>query len=230
MEDASSVDLDGSQLVNQLAAALSGASLTPAQQQVLGILQQWVVDPAWPGGVPGAHRRDRAGSGSYEQGNAVAIMDALYPRLAHAIFDPSLDASQFQDLLNINGLNNPPGPTGSAYDGGWEGYLQRSLRQALNPGIANGYSQSYCGSGALAACQAALQNALQGTIDALTSAYGSSDPTKWTCSRSNSGSGQCNPANDDIQFSSVGVVGVPNMPWVNRPTFQQVVSYQQHRK
>ena len=229
MEDAGTVDLDGSQLVPQMAAALSGAPLTAAQQQVLGILQQWVTDPAWAGGVPGAHRRDRSGSGSYEQGNAVAIMDALYPRLAHAVFDPWLDGSQFSLLRGINPLNNPPGPVGSAYDGGWEGYLQRALRQAANPAIANPYSQNYCGSGTLPACQAALQAALQGTIDALTGAYGTADPTQWTCSRSNTGSGQCSPAVDDIQFSAVGVGSVPNMPWVNRPTFQQVVSYASQR-
>ncbi len=229
MEDAGSVDLDGAQLVGQLASALNGAALTPAQQQVLGILQQWLADSAWSGSVPGAHRRDRSGSGSYEQGNAVAIMDALYPRLAHAIFDPTLDSAQFAMLQGIVPLNNPPGPGGSAYDGGWEGYLQRALRQAANPAIANPYSQNYCGSGSLGACQAALQNALQSTVDALTSAYGSADPAQWTCSRANSGSGQCNPANDDIVFSSVGIVGVPNMPWVNRPTFQQVVSYATQR-
>jgi acyl-homoserine lactone acylase PvdQ len=229
MEDAGTVDLDGSQLVAQLAAALSGASLTPAQQQVLGILEQWLQDPAWPGNVPGAHRRDRGNTGSYEQGDAVAIMDNLYPRIAHAIFDPWLDSSQFSRLLDLNSLNNPPNAQGSSYDGGWEGYLQRSLRQAVNPAIANGYSQSYCGSGSLSACQAALQTALQGTIDSLTSAYGTADPTQWTCSRSDTGSGQCNPANDDIQFSAVGVGTVPNMPWVNRPTFQQVVSYPSQR-
>jgi len=225
MEDAGSVDLDGAQLISQLSSALSGAVLTPAQQQVLTILQQWQADPAWAGSVPGAHRRDRSGSGSYEQGNAVAIMDALYPRLAHAIFDPWLDSSQFSQLQGINPLNNPPNPQGSSYDGGWEGYLQRALRQAVNPAIANPYSQSYCGSGALATCQVALQAALQSSIDALTAAYGTADPTQWSCSRSNTAAGQCNPATDDIRFSAVGVGTVPNMPWVNRPTFQQVVSY-----
>jgi hypothetical protein len=234
MEDGGTVDLDGSQLVGPLAAALSGAPLTAAQQQVLGILQAWLPDPAWnPSTVAGAHRRDVDGNGSYDAGtagNAVTIMDALYPRLAHAIFDPWLNGPQFSLLQGINGLNNAPGPTGSAYDGGWEGYIQRALRQAANPGIANPYSQNYCGSGSLAACQAALQAALQGTIDALTTAYGTADPTRWSCSRSNSGSGQCNPAHDDIQFSAVGVGTVPNMPWVNRPTFQQVVSYQAQRQ
>jgi hypothetical protein len=229
MEDGGSVDLDGSQLVPQVASVLSGVALTAQQSQALSILQQWVVDPAWSGSVPGAHRRDRSGSGSYEQGNAVAIMDALYPRLAHAIFDPWLNSGQFGQLTGIMGLNNPPGPVGSAYDGGWEGYLQRALRQAVNPAIANGYSQSYCGSGSLSACQAAVQNALQGALDSLTAAYGTADPTAWTCSRSNTNASQCNPANDDIQFSAVGVGTVPGIPWVNRPTFQQVVSYHEQR-
>jgi hypothetical protein len=60
------------------------------------------------------------------------------------------------------------------------------------------------------------------------------------CSRSNPtggrapGSGQasgveCNPQFDDIQYSALGVGTVPSMPWVNRPTFQQVVSFPSHR-
>ncbi|HEV7679719.1 MAG TPA: penicillin acylase family protein [Candidatus Dormibacteraeota bacterium] len=230
MEDGGTVDLDGAQLVSQMAAALTGATLTAAQQQVLGILQQWSADPVWGSAVPGAHRRDRSGSGAYEQGNAVAVMDALYPLLTHAVFDPWLNASQYDQLRGLMGVNNPPGALGSAYDGGWEGYLQRSLRQAVNPAVANGYSQSYCGGGSLPACQSALTGALQGAIDSLTSAYGSADPAAWTCSRSNSAAGTCNPAGDDIHFSAVGVGTVPNMPWVNRPTFQQVVSYAGHRR
>src|SRR5664280_1055147 len=131
---------------------------------------------------------------------------------------------------------------GSAYDGGWEGYLQRSLQQAVNPAIAHGYSQVYCGgngsggNGDLASCQAALKSALDSTISQLTSIYGSGDPNAWTCSRSNDtgglapGSGQadsarCNPSLDDIQYSALGVGKVPSTPWVNRPTFQQVVQF-----
>jgi acyl-homoserine lactone acylase PvdQ len=245
MEDGGTVDLDGAQLVPQMVRVLKGASLTSAQQQVLTILKKWLVDPAWGDGkddVPGAHRRDRSGSGSYEQGNAVAIMDALYPRLTHAIFDPWLDSSQYGQLAGINGIDDIPRSQGSAYDGGWEGYLQRSLLQAL--GRANHpYSQSYCGAGSLAACQAALQGALQSTIDALTSTYGNdANPKDWTCSRSNPGStvtdnegtGQvagveCNPLRDDITYTALGVGTVPGMPWVNRPTFQQVVQYEAGR-
>ena len=252
MEDAGSVDLDGSQLVPQIAAVLRGAALTPAQAQVLSILQSWAADSFWGAGVTGAHRRDRSGSGSYEQGNAVTIMDKLYPRLAHAVFDPWLaprpnsnDGDSFGMLAGLNPLNDPPRAQGSAYDGGWEGYLQRALRQALNPRIPNGYSQVYCGGangrgGNLASCRAALKSALQTTIDQLTSIYGSSDPASWTCARANDtggadpGSGQndstrCNPELDDIQYSAIGVGTVPSMPWVNRPTFQQVVQYPAQR-
>jgi acyl-homoserine lactone acylase PvdQ len=221
MEDAGSVDLDGSQLVNQLKAALAGATLTPAQSQVLAILGSWASG--------GAHRRALANLNRYDEGTAVAIMDQLYPRVAQAVFDPWLDSSQFARMAGIMGLNNPPGPLGSAYDGGWEGYLQRSLTQAVNPTTSPAYSQSYCGGGALATCQKALIAAIQATIDAETKAYGSSNPASWTCDRANTGAGQCNPAADDIVFSAVGVESIPNMHWVNRPTFQQVVEYPAHR-
>jgi acyl-homoserine lactone acylase PvdQ len=248
MEDAGTVDLDGAQLIGPIAAVLHGASLTPAEQQVLGILQSWSKDKFWGSAVPGAHRRDRTGSGSYEQGNAVAIMDKLYPRLAHAIFDPWLaprpnggEPDSFAELAGLNSLNDLPRAQGSAYDGGWEGYLQRSLQQAVNPTLAHGYSQVYCGgngsggNGNLSSCQAALKSALDSTISQLTSLYGTSDPSAWTCSRSNEtgrapGSAQadnakCNPSLDDIQYSVLGVGKVPSMPWVNRPTFQQVVQF-----
>jgi acyl-homoserine lactone acylase PvdQ len=248
MEDGGSVDLDGSQLVGPIAAALRGASLTSPEKQVLGILQSWSKDKFWGSGVPGAHRRDRSGSGSYEQGNAVAIMDKLYPRLAHAVFDPWLAPANagepdiFGQLTGMVSLNDLPRAQGSAYDGGWEGYLQRSLQQAVNPAIAHGYSQAYCGgngtggNGELASCQAALKSALDSTISQLTNIYGSSDPNAWTCSRSNETGGRapgtaqadsvrCNPSLDDIQHSVLGVGKVPSMPWVNRPTFQQVVQF-----
>jgi acyl-homoserine lactone acylase PvdQ len=217
MEDAGSVDLDGSQLVTHVAAVLAGASLTPAQGQVLALLQAWAA--------AGAHRRALVDPGAYDMGSAVAIMDALYPRLAHAVFDPWLNGSQFGQLVSINGIDNPPGPGGSAYDGGWEGYLQRALDQALSPSIANPYSQSYCGAGSLGACRAAVVGALQATIDALAASYGTADPSAWTCARSNTGSGQCNPARDDIQFQATGALQIPGIPWVNRPTFQQVVQF-----
>ena len=79
--------------------------------------------------------------------------------------------------------------------------------------------------GSAGRCQAAVIAALQATVDALSASYSSADPTTWTCSRTNQGTGQCNPAADDIHFSAVGVESVPDIPWINRPTFQQVVQF-----
>jgi acyl-homoserine lactone acylase PvdQ len=238
MEDAGTVDLDGSQLVQPIAAVLNGASLTAPEQQVLGILQSWAPDGFWGGSVQGAHRRDRSGTGSYEQGNAVAIMDSLYRYLPHAVFDATLNGDQFNRLLALQGINDIPRGQGSAYDGGWEGFLQRSLKQAVGQATSP-YSQSYCGNGSLSACQQALIAAIDKTIAELTRTYGSASPSSWTCTRAGAfGAGdstgqvqgqKCDPGHDDIHFSAVGVAGVPSMMWVNRPTWQQVVNYTAHR-
>jgi len=37
------------------------------------------------------------------------------------------------------------------------------------------------------------------------------------------------PAYDAIGFRPLGIVGQPSIPWQNRPTFQQVVSFPAHR-
>src|SRR4029077_3735735 len=116
MEDGGTVDLDGSQLVNQIAAVLNGVTLTAPQQQALNTLTAWAADPFWGSGVPGAHRRDRKSTGSYEQGTAVAIMDELYPRLTHAVFDPWLNTSQYSQLTGLNSIDDLPRAQGSAYD------------------------------------------------------------------------------------------------------------------
>ncbi len=37
------------------------------------------------------------------------------------------------------------------------------------------------------------------------------------------------PEYDAIAFQTLGIVGQPDIPWQNRPTFQQVVSFPAHR-
>jgi len=235
MEDAGTVDLDGAQLIGPMSDVLAGTSLSAAESQALGLLTTWVKDPAWGSAVPGAHRRDRANTGSYEQGNAVALMDALYPHLTHTVFDPALPNGLYGQLAGINGINDLPRGQGSAYDGGWEGYVQRALKQAVGKARFR-YSQSYCGMGSLAACQAAVRGALDAAISDLTNTYGSGDPATWTCTRAGAAgtNGQvpgqkCDPGQDDIHFNVVGLANMPNMPWVNRPTWQQVVNYVANR-
>src|SRR5438445_285406 len=116
MEDAGSVDLDGSKLVPPMLAVL-GPGGKPEERRVLGLLAGWVQ----PDDL-GAHRRESAGDpNSYQQGNAVAIMDALYPNLVHAIFDPWLGdhnapGNLYPKVFALKKLSDAPGPVGSAYD------------------------------------------------------------------------------------------------------------------
>jgi hypothetical protein len=170
----------------------------------------------------------------YADGNAVAIMDKLYPNVVSAIFnpwfgDPSSSSSIYAKVFALDPLYDPAQyqGLGSAYDGsagGWESYVNTVLRQVLSPNIADAYSQSYCGD--LAACRQRMKSALDQTIGQLTTAYGSANPNDWTCSRSNDISkGQCNPKVEDIKFSPLGAQSIPDIAWINRPTFQQVLQF-----
>jgi hypothetical protein len=170
----------------------------------------------------------------YADGNAVAVMDKLYPNLVSAIFnpwfgDPSSSSSIYSRVYALEPLYDPAQyrGQGSAYDGsagGWESYVNTVLRQVLSPNIANAYSQSYCGN--LSDCRERMRSALDQTIAQLTTAYGSANPNDWTCSRSNDTSkGQCNPKVEDIKFSPIGAQSIPDIAWINRPTFQQVVQF-----
>jgi hypothetical protein len=37
--------------------------------------------------------------------------------------------------------------------------------------------------------------------------------------------GQCNPKVEDIKFSPLGAQSIPDIAWINRPTFQQVLHF-----
>jgi acyl-homoserine lactone acylase PvdQ len=210
MESAASVDLWGPQL---LAYALNVIGSDPSVAAQVQTLQQWLTS--------GAHRRDRSGSGVYEQIGAIKLMDAWYPRMLHAIFNPASIGVPCGSDANPAGAATPPelcddapGPVGSAYIEGWYGYAQKALQMALGQHPAQPYSRSYCGAGSLTACRTALVSSLKA---AATASSGASDTGTTRA--------------DDIKFSGVGLFGPGEngIPWQNRPTFQQVVDIPGHR-
>jgi len=70
----------------------------------------------------------------------------------------------------------------SAYDGGWEGYLQRSMQAGRLAGATTPVFPELLRErqpGGLPDCPP--DGRCRGTVDALTSLYGSSDPASWTC-------------------------------------------------
>jgi acyl-homoserine lactone acylase PvdQ len=204
MEDAGTVDLRGSQV---LPYALQLIGSEPGLTAVLDKLHTWVVN--------GAHRRDRNHDGVYDETSAVAIMDEWYLRMIHAAFDPQLGG-----IYNLVPMTFDDSPSdcdpqcgvGSSYQDGYYGYLQRVFKMALGISAAP-YSQLHCADGTAAGCRAALVQSLNDAVQALTTKFGSSNPDTWSA----------DPSQDAVIQRAVGVVTVPAIHWINRPTFQQVV-------
>jgi acyl-homoserine lactone acylase PvdQ len=198
MESAATVDLKGTQV---LPFALQVVGNDPRVSQQTATLSAWAAT--------GAHRRDRSGSGAYEQIDAIKLMDAWYPRMLEAIFGPAL-GDAFPVVPEM--FDDAPGPLGSAYIEGWYGYAQKALQTALGQPVAQPYSTGYCGGSSLPACREALVTALL-------------DATPVAAARDSAAATRA----DDIHFSSVGLGKVPDIPWQNRPTLQQIVDIPGHR-
>ena len=175
----------------------------PSLQPYLGILADWASS--------GAHRIDRDADGQYDDQAAVALMDEWWPRLIPAMFDPEL-----ADLYGLTPMtfDDHPGPSGSAFLDGYYGYVEKAARMALGRAVPDPYDVLACGDGTRAGCRAVLAQSLQQAVDTL-----GSDPSSWDACES------C----DAIHFTAVGLVTVPDIPWQNRPTFQQVVQVTEHR-
>jgi acyl-homoserine lactone acylase PvdQ len=234
METAASQDLDGLTILPAFLAAVRGRPEPPGVRQMLATLKAWYTG--------GAHRLLSAPDDTqYEQAAAVAIMDQLTPAIIKAIFDPLFAAGG----TNGNGYNvfpmgftntpdNGGAHQGSAYDGGWEGYTQMALDQMVGRKVAEPFGHAVtarlCGTGGLKKCGPELDAALKSTYQALVKANkGSTDVALWTQDSATRAAKVTMPQYDAIGFQMLGVVGQPSLPWQNRPTFQQVVSFPSHR-
>ena len=234
METAASQDLDGLTILPALLKAVGGRHEPAGVDQMLAALRAWHAT--------GAHRiLSSASDAQYEQADAVAIMDQLTPAVIGALFDPLFAAggtnSGGYDVFPMGFVNEPfngGGHLGSAYDGGWEGYTIKALDQLTGTGVAQPFSSvvtaKLCGGGGLSGCGPALDAALESAYQALVKANGGSkNVATWTQDANTVAAGLTMPAYDAIGFRSLGIVGQPSIPWQNRPTFQQVVSFPAHR-
>ncbi|MGH8922623.1 MAG: penicillin acylase family protein, partial [Actinomycetes bacterium] len=242
METAATQDLDGLTVLPQLLTYLHGRPEPPGVTAMVDQLSAWYA--------AGAHRRKAAaGDSQYQHAAAVAIMDEVVPNLIQAIYDPIFAAGGIggQDsnggattpaysILPMQWVNTPNSGgahLGSAYDGGWEGYLQKTLQQLQGQSVPAPFTSvvtdRWCGSGP-AGCGAAIDAALATTYQSLVQANGgSSDVVSWTASSASAAAGQTMPQYDSIHFKAIGAATQPNIDWQNRPTFQQVVEFMRHR-
>ena len=234
METAASQDLDGLTILPALLAAVHGRAEPIGVRQMLATLEAWYAS--------GAHRLLSAPGGTqYGQAAAVAIMDQLTPAIIKAIFDPLFAAGgtsgngySIFPMGFTNAPDNGGSHLGSAYDGGWEGYTVMALDQMMGRRVAEPFGHAVtarlCGTGGLRNCGPALDAALESTYQALVKANkGSANVALWTADTATVAAKLTMPEYDAIGFRTLGVVGQPSIPWQNRPTFQQVVSFPSHR-
>jgi hypothetical protein len=234
METAATQDLDGLTILPALLRAIRGQHQPAGVRQMLAVLQVWLAS--------GAHRLLASPSDTqYEQAAAVAIMDQLTPAVIKAIFGLLFAAggtnADGYDILPMGFVNEPDNDgahLGSAYDGGWEGYTVKALDQMTGRRVAQPFSPTViarlCGKGSLSHCAPALDAALESTYRALLKANGgSANVALWTADTNTAAAGLTMPEYDNIAFRALGLVGQPDIPWQNRPTFQQVVSFPAHR-
>ncbi len=209
MEDAGSVDLRGDAVLPWALRVLRTQPIAdPELQHAVDVLANWYAT--------GAHRFDRDRNGTYEFTEAVRIMDAWWPRLVDAQFQPTLGDELFDRLQDMVGIDNAPsGGNGSAYQTGWYGYAQKDLRTELGRKVKGRYSREYCGGGKLGTCRdsllASLKDALAHDSDAELYPNGPCEGM------------DAQACGDAIRYTTTGAIGQPRQPWINRPTFQQAV-------
>jgi acyl-homoserine lactone acylase PvdQ len=234
METAATQDLDGLTVLPALLAAVRGHAQPAGVAKMLAALRTWHAG--------GAHRiLATPRSQQYQQAAAVAIMDQLTPTLTKAIFSPLFAAGgvgpqgfRVFPMGFVNDPNNNGGHLGSAYDGGWEGYLVKALGQFAGRKVAQPFGAAVttrlCGASGLRHCLPALDTALAATYRAMVKANkGSTKVASWTADAATVAARVTMPEYDAIAFQALGIVGQPDLPWQNRPTFQQVVSFPAHR-
>jgi acyl-homoserine lactone acylase PvdQ len=240
MATAASQDLDGLTALPDLLGYLKGRTEPAGVTAMLTELQSWLDD--------GAHRQKAQHSDTqYRHAAAVAIMDELMPDLIEAIYNPLLAAGgiggqgstggattpgySILPMQFVNTPNSGDAHLGSAYDGGWEGYLETTLQQlrGLSPADAFGaeITGTWCGSRP-SSCPAAIDAALLKVYNDLVTANGSPDVSSWTASTASHAENVPMPTYDGIVFRAIGVVSQPEIDWQNRPTFQQVVEFFRH--
>jgi acyl-homoserine lactone acylase PvdQ len=171
--------------------------------ELLMLLESWRAK--------GASRLDRDLDGKIDDPGA-AIMDAAWPKLADAVMRPIL-GPLVDRLAQLMPRDDAPNPGGSSYLSGWYGYVEKDLRRFFG---GNGFATRFCGAGDLGRCRADLWAALDAAGDELQAAQGP-NPSAW----------RADATAERIRFS--GFLA-DTMRWANRPTFQQVVSFANHRR
>ena len=210
VQDAATEDVRAKALLPELLAVIGNDRRTTEARR---LLSDWLAD--------GAHRVDRARTGSYEHEAAIALFDTWWQdgdeSLAFDAVAPGLGSALARAVPQPLD-NHPRTGQGSAWLGApWYGYLDKDLRRVLGEDVDSPFSVRLCGSPNR--CRSALRTSLRDAVERAEAAQGVDSPADLTYDKTV----------DSIVPTTGGVVGVRPIDWQNRPTFQQVVDYTGHR-
>jgi acyl-homoserine lactone acylase PvdQ len=162
--------------------------------------------------LQGSSRLDRDLDGKMDAGAAPAIMDAIYPKVVDAIFDPVLGP---QDAL-YSGLEGHD--ISGGYTGGRINAADKDLRELTGTQFKTPFKTRFCGHGDLTACRTSLWAAVDAAGNELAAAQGNEDPAQWT-----------SDANAERIHFAPGLL-TTTIRFTNRPSgIQQVLSFSGHR-
>ncbi|MPY33182.1 penicillin acylase family protein [Streptomyces adustus] len=222
MADAALADLRAEDVLPDLLRVVNSSTVTDtAAAAAVAKLQTWLT--------AGARRTETsAGSKTYANADAIRILDAWWPLLVKAEFEPGLGTPLYTALTANLPIDETPsaahGPTGahagSSFQYGWWSYVDKDVRAVLGDTVAGPLGQKYCGGGSLTSCRDILISTLKQAA-ALTAAqvYPGDD----LCAAGNQWCA------DSIVQRTLGGIKHGNISWQNRPTYQQVVEFTSHR-
>jgi acyl-homoserine lactone acylase PvdQ len=235
--DTAFTDIRAEELLPLLLQIMQAGTLDATQTQVVTMMQAWIDagSGAWISGQPGlgGWRRDRNADGVYDQRAQVVLMDAWFPHLIDALL-PQITAVDGQmthdNPTSCNGLVlqcrlDVPGPEGSAFEFGYHEFMRRLLQTVLAVPGHHEYRELLCaGTGIMSDCRNGVLTALD---EALADLGGIGAEASWDgttlYNAQMSMPGDTVEAYDAVQHQAFGLLTVPSIKWLNRPTFQQVV-------
>jgi acyl-homoserine lactone acylase PvdQ len=216
MELGATTDLRGWEVYPWL-RRVTGKGNSAATREAIALLDRWTR--------AGSHRRDLDDDNVLEHGAAIAVMDGWWPRIARGVFEPVLGRTAFEAVRDVHGFGSPPPDDGSAFGSGWWSEVHTDLRTLLGARVRDPLSRRYCGRGRRARCRAILLKALAEAVADAKKRYGVGELADLQMQAVCEDDDLC----DEIAFTTAGGVGVPDIPWQDRPTFQQIVEIQGHR-
>jgi acyl-homoserine lactone acylase PvdQ len=232
MADAGYTDLRGQDVLPLLLQIMQTGELSADQQTVVDLMQQWIDAGSnnWISNTPGlgSLRRDRDANGAYDMRAQVVLMDAWYPHLIDALL-PQLVEVESTGASVLQARYDAPRAQGSAYQEGWYEHMKRVLEMVLGTPGHFDYRVLKCADGTLQGCRAGVLAALDqalGDLGGLGNQAGW-DGTQLTYAKG-AGCGAVE-ACDAVVHTSFSFIPVPDIHWVNRPTFQQVTQVRQDR-